>query len=426
MGGGGQDFDGVITEFAWDFDGDGIYDFTSPSAITGSNYTNPGLFNAKLRGTDDQGAWDVDTVAVLVMADDGTGTWTSASPRPVDGALVGEYSSMAIVAGRPAMSYVDDDTNQLKFVRAADATGATWQAPVFVEDVAGSVETYTSLVVVNGNPAITWFDTLNLHLRYIRATDPQGSAWGPRVDVDINPTVGMFCSMAIVSGNPAIAYRDGGNGNGDLKFARATTVDGSGSWTTMTVDADPIQDRGNGASLSIIEGKPAIAYLDVTSNSLYYVRAANAVGTIWGTPDSPSAFGAGGWASLLEVDGLPAVAYEDMTDGSLIFARCFNLDGGIGWPVMTLDSLGTVTGEYNSLALINGNPAVAYLSDGGMVRYMRAKSIDGSVWGPSSSVAAYMNTSPITLLSVGGKPAVGFMEVDLHLVTGNLGYWREN
>jgi outer membrane protein assembly factor BamB len=64
----GEDFDGTIVQYAWDLDDDGVYDWLN--MVTGNvgprNYPNPGLYNVKFRVADDQGAWDVDTVAVLV------------------------------------------------------------------------------------------------------------------------------------------------------------------------------------------------------------------------------------------------------------------------------------------------------------------------------------------------------------------------
>jgi PKD repeat protein len=62
------DDDGTIAEYAWDFEGDGIYDVTSPADPSPLEhvYSTAGLFNPKFRVTDNKGSWDVTTVAVLV------------------------------------------------------------------------------------------------------------------------------------------------------------------------------------------------------------------------------------------------------------------------------------------------------------------------------------------------------------------------
>jgi len=67
--GAGTDPDGEIVLYSWDFDGNGSYDWSSP---TNSNppdqvYNIPYLRNVKFRVDDDQGAYDVDTVAVLIL-----------------------------------------------------------------------------------------------------------------------------------------------------------------------------------------------------------------------------------------------------------------------------------------------------------------------------------------------------------------------
>ncbi len=63
-----EDDDGTIAEYAWDYEGDGIYDFSSPAnpGTLDHTYLGAGLFNAKFRVTDNDGAWDVDTVAISV------------------------------------------------------------------------------------------------------------------------------------------------------------------------------------------------------------------------------------------------------------------------------------------------------------------------------------------------------------------------
>src|SRR5262249_25019300 len=59
----GTDPNGSMVKYEWDFNGDGIYDFTSPSsAATSFTYLSPGTFTAVLRVTDNDGKTGVDTV----------------------------------------------------------------------------------------------------------------------------------------------------------------------------------------------------------------------------------------------------------------------------------------------------------------------------------------------------------------------------
>jgi hypothetical protein len=126
------------------------------------------------------------------------------------GGVTGQYSSMLIVNGNPAIAYYDATHKNLMYVRALDASGTTWAAPISI-DAKGDVGSHASMQIVNGNPAISYFDATNGDLKYVRALDASGSAWAaPLVIEDGNPLagVGKFNSLIVVSGNPAISYLD--------------------------------------------------------------------------------------------------------------------------------------------------------------------------------------------------------------------------
>lgn len=65
--GDGTDPDGTIALYEWDFNGDGIYDWSS--STTGNTthlYTSAGIFNATFRVTDNEGLIDTDSVLISV------------------------------------------------------------------------------------------------------------------------------------------------------------------------------------------------------------------------------------------------------------------------------------------------------------------------------------------------------------------------
>ncbi|HKS29789.1 MAG TPA: PKD domain-containing protein [Pyrinomonadaceae bacterium] len=63
----GTDADGTIAKYEWDFDGDGVFEFSSTTtAATTFKYESPGTFTAALRVTDNAGLTGVDTVDVTV------------------------------------------------------------------------------------------------------------------------------------------------------------------------------------------------------------------------------------------------------------------------------------------------------------------------------------------------------------------------
>src|SRR5262245_61774970 len=90
-----------------------------------------------------------------------------------------------------------------------DAVGSRWGQPVSA--AGGGNQPYTSLAVVNGNPAIgSYYGSGDLI--YVRATNISGSSWGSPVSVDTVGNVGEYVSLKVVNGNPAMSYYDVTNG----------------------------------------------------------------------------------------------------------------------------------------------------------------------------------------------------------------------
>jgi PGF-CTERM protein len=63
-----------ITQYEWDFEGDGTYDTTTTSTTTTHTYATAGSVTARLRVTDGAGNTDTDTVRVTVEAESGGGS----------------------------------------------------------------------------------------------------------------------------------------------------------------------------------------------------------------------------------------------------------------------------------------------------------------------------------------------------------------
>lgn len=268
---------------------------------------------------------------------------------------VGSYNSMAVVNGRPAVSYFDG-SGKLKYVQALDATGTVWGTPAFV-DSTGLVGWFTSLAVVNGHPAISYFDISNLHLKYVRALDPDGSTWGTPVSVDSTNSVGVWGnSLAIVEGHPAIGYFD--MDNGDLKYARAMDINGD-TWGMPSI-VDSLGNVGWYSSLAVVNGHPAIGYFDLTNGDLKYVRATDTIGSGWGPPLFLDTEGqVGMFTSLAVIDGRPAISYLDSINWKLKFIQATDTDGTTWRIPMQVNALGRVSG-VSSLTMVDNNPAISY------------------------------------------------------------------
>jgi hypothetical protein len=343
------------------------------------------------------------SVPLLVHA-----AWDSPGPLVVDdSADVGMQASLAVVAGNPAISYLDNTNGTLKYARATDATGTTWVS-MTVDDSA-VVGAYTSLAVVAGNPAISYYDSANGALKYARATDATGTTWVSMTVDNSVANVGEYTSLAVVNGNPAISYHDGTNGA--LKFARATDITGT-AWVSMIVDNSA--DVGEYTSLAVISGTPAISYIDGTNTALKYARATDATGTTWASMmvDDSSIILLG--TSLAVVSGNPAISYYDNSSGALKYARATDA-AGMAWTSMTVDDgpSGTALGALSSLAIVNGNPAIGYWaywsSTSHGVKYARASDATGTAWVSTTvdSDDSYFGQYP-SLAVVSNYPAISY------------------
>ncbi len=132
---------------------------------------------------------------------------------------------LAVVSSNPAIAYWDDTYGGVFFVRATNADGGTWPTThtrlVAPDSTTGSG---LSLMVVSSNPAVSFYNNDGT-LQYLRAGNTTGGTWGSPVTVDGSGYVGAYTSMIMVNGRPAIAYYD--SYADDLKYLRAPDVPAS-------------------------------------------------------------------------------------------------------------------------------------------------------------------------------------------------------
>ena len=160
----------------------------------------------------------------FIRANNANGSDWPASGTIVDSVNdVGLYASMALVNGNPAFSYKDETNNQLKYIRANDAIGSDWTTPARTLDGTGYYNQDTSLAVINGKPAISYYDGMSETLNFIQATDADGTNWSSLVELDSGRYVGRFPSMIEVNDHVGVSYLD--DVNDDLKYVMVETVD---------------------------------------------------------------------------------------------------------------------------------------------------------------------------------------------------------
>lgn len=291
----------------------------------------------------------------------------------------------------------------------------------------GDVGQYTSHAIINGHPAISYYDKRGGNLKYVRASDAGGTSWSPPVLVDFGNIVGLYTSLAVVDGYPAISYYD--QTNGDLRYVRANNANGTSWGVSRTVASTGIV--GAYTSLAVVDGRPAISYYDQTNGDLKYVRASNAGGTVWGAPVTLDSTGAVGWhSSLTVVDGYPAVSYHDVTNGDLKYVRASDASGAVWGTPRVVDSAGLLVGLYSSLKVVDGHPAISYQNNVyfdatlqkmiyGSVKYVRATDTTGTNWGSPLSVTNFGGIGT-SLAVVDGHPAISYHDA----VNGDLKYAR--
>ncbi len=297
---------------------------------------------------------------------DGT-VWLSPVSVTTNG-NVGAYSSLLwLQINVPAIGYYDADNQDLKYVRANNADGTSWGAPVTVDSL-NDVGAFNSMIRLgNGYPAIAYYDGNYGDLKFAGANDTSGTSWAAPVYVESNEIVSVDCvfGAAVVSGNPAILYH---NPNGTILYTRANDATGS-TWPTGQIVA-----TGTVANLSIVNGRPAFCYNQ--GGTLYYQRAADSTGGTWNAAIALDTATVSTTRSLqlAVVVGKPAVSYYDFANGDLKHVAAADADGTTWNTPVTVDSAGTV-GYHNSLAEVNSSPAIVYYdTTNGDLKFVRHRS----------------------------------------------------
>ena len=402
---------GTIEKFEWDFDGDGLYDEdTGNVPLTSHEYTERGVFYARVQVTDNEGLVSTDFVEIRVrlfptaslvatplsgpaplnVSLDASGSEPGSSPilrydwdYDGDGTIdestspdVNVVQHIYAQAGyyTPTVTVVDEDDGFDSASQSVTATG--WR----IQKVDSGTGSYNSLVLVNGNPALSYHGASS-GLWYRRALDPLGLEWGSGVNIDnVSGFSGRHSKLAVVNGNPAIGYYeedwgpDPQNGIERAKYARATDEDGA-TWGEPVVVEDSLGDWSSSTALTVAGGNPAMAYIKA-GNLVRYCRADNAEGSDWGTPDTVADFGETRiWSLDMEiVNGNPAIAaaqnYYRATDAI-----------GSDWN----SAVGAGTNRFNRLVVIAGEPKlVAGLpisnSDRFTFRFSYSTNANGTSW----------------------------------------------
>ena len=121
----GLDSDGSIVNYEWDFDGDGVYDYSSTTTgKTSHTYDNVGTYTAKLRVTDNSGKQAIDTVPITTYL--GISASSPGAFNPSAGET-GSITTTLTAAAVVTITILDKDGNAVRtLVNAASRTAGTY------------------------------------------------------------------------------------------------------------------------------------------------------------------------------------------------------------------------------------------------------------------------------------------------------------
>jgi PKD repeat protein len=403
---GSEDPAGDIVSYQWDFESDGTIDETTTTPTISHVYTTVGSYTAQVTVVDDDGNSDSATLTVRVL----NGTWHTQTLDVVG--QVGTFTSAALIGGRPAIAYADQTNHRQKFVIAANNEGTAWNIPLTV-DANQRGGTYSSLAEIAGRPGIAFLDDLMGRVMYVRGLDSLGQTWAQPLGVAI-PGAIADVSLVQVQGSPAIAFVDETQSNdGDPVYVRALNSAGT-SWD----DGLLIDDTGEDVSaldMKIINGVPAVGYVEEASRDLRFVQSRDNVGNSWFLPvDAVSVGAVGNMLSLASVAGRPMLSYLEVSGTNTDpFAVRSNDADGIAWPVsVSVDSGGDSEGQYNSLAVIGGVAGIAYYNlTQHRLEYVQAENAAGTAWGTPIVVDETADAGQFcSLVSVHGAPGISYFD----------------
>jgi len=418
------DQDGTSLEYSFDPLGDGSFSAFDPDDSFDFEYAASGMYRAAVKVKDADGLVDYSFVPVTIRQVSGF------DARNIDPfGSKGEYSSMAIVDGNPAITMYDSNSGFLLYMRATDPGGNLWEEARVIDASGASI--YTSLAVIAGHPAVSYFVAPAFEVRYLRADDPQGASW-TSTPVVIEVTSSMATDLAEVNGNPAVIYTDNGF---NLRYRRATSAAGTGDtaadWAALPFTLENAGDVDS-PSLEIISGNPAVAYQNIFMQEVRYRRATTSTGENFGdwpvayARASPLGVSVGGYVSLLEVNGRPAVCYYENGISSLQYVRALNSTGAVtdDWPVVGVQvASGGNDGWHNSMAIVDGRPCISFVANHPWIGlfYSRAVDADGTAFEPRVTVFSESAESVghySSLVEIDGLPAISYWNI----TDDNIGY----
>ncbi len=301
------DPDGTIVKYEWDFDGDGFYEFdTGDDPFTSWDYNDPGVYDMKLRVTDNSGGAGIAGVTISVYLEenlepnavimpDATDIFVdmivifdASASYDSDGTIVkfewdfegdGDYEYDS--ADSPFADYLYTSAGVFQpAVRVTDNGGASAEASVQII-VSENDSPIAVLLAMQDGPTSAAFDASN-------SFDPDGEIamyewdWTTDGSFDLN------------TGDDPFATYDYGAPGSYLATVKVTDALGATGTSSVIVDIFephtwhlryPAGEVANTTHpvLSMVDGRPAMVFRNSTNGTTRYVTSTDNFGNAWDT-----------------------------------------------------------------------------------------------------------------------------------------------
>jgi len=245
-------------------------------------------------------------------------------------------------------------------------------------------------------------------VRYRRATDTTGSAWGSPVQVSAKMDVAQTLTLEVVNGYPVVMHP---SENG---FAYVHAVDQNGaSWMAAV---NPYPGGGLYAHLETIDGNPAVCHY-LHGPKLIYQRASDVDGLTWLTnPDTPTVViepNAGQYCAMVIAAGNPAVCFHDYYQGNIAlkYRRAQDQYGASWDPAQVLDGGSFELGINCDMDTVFGVPYICYgeYQPTSNLKSITAQDGQGSTWS-SPEIVLHTNVEGTSVHTVSNWPALAFID----------------
>jgi PKD repeat protein len=187
---------------------------------------------ASVTGPNDAGDWDKSTV-------DSTG-------------LVGKWSSLAIVHGKPAISYYDSSNDDQKYARANDATPS--ESSDWTKHMMGFSGGRSGLLQVGEVPMIVWYDSQQGDLECARGkvAEPNSLTDWTYHSIETTGDVGDFPTLALYEGRPLVTYYNRTTQRHVYAWAKSSNPGSAADWVIRDI---AYNNRNVGLPIEVIGNK---------------------------------------------------------------------------------------------------------------------------------------------------------------------------